>query len=201
MNRIVGLLLAAGSSRRFGSDKLLHPLPDGEPMVVASARHLAAATDRTIVLVRPGQLSLCNVMGTLPVEIVEVPNADDGIGATLAAGIRATAQAAGWVVALGDMPCIQEETMRRVAAALRAGASVAAPYFAGQRGHPVGFARTWFAALAALDGDEGARRLLHAHGQEIVGIEVTDPGCLFDVDKPGDLKQFNLATPTIHPGS
>ncbi|HEX5392638.1 MAG TPA: nucleotidyltransferase family protein [Rhodocyclaceae bacterium] len=187
MEPLVGLLLAAGTSRRFGSDKLLQPLRDHEPIVVASARRLAAATDRTIVLVRPEQPALRNVLASLPVEIVEVQNACAGMGATLAAGVRTAFHAAGWVVALGDMPSIREETMRRVAAALRAGAPIAAPYFGGRRGHPVGFARQWREALVELDGDEGARALLLAHSESIVRLEVDDQGCLFDIDVPGDL--------------
>ena len=58
MTRIAGLLLAAGRGRRFGSDKLLHPLPDGEPVVLASARSLRAALTRAVALVRPDQPQL-----------------------------------------------------------------------------------------------------------------------------------------------
>lgn len=184
---LVGLLLAAGHSRRFGSDKLLHPLPGGEPLVVASARRLAAATDHTVVLIRPQQPALQRALAHLAVAVVETPPTADGMGATLAAGIRATPQAGGWVVALGDMPAIAHETLQRVTAALRAGATIAAPYHAGQRGHPVGLAACWRAELAALSGDVGARDLLRAHGPAIVRIDVDDPGCLFDVDTPAAL--------------
>lgn len=189
MEPIVGLLLAAGDSRRFGGDKLLHPLPGGEAIAAASARRLAAAVDRAIVLVRPGQPALRGALAPLGVEIVEVADAGNGMGATLAAGVRAAPQAGGWLVALGDMPYLREETLGGVAAALRAGAAIAAPYHGGRRGHPVGFAKRWFDALAALSGDEGARNLLRTQGEAIVRLEMDDPGCLFDVDVPGDLEK------------
>lgn len=187
---IVGLLLAAGHSRRFGSDKLLHPLPGGEPLVVASARRLAAATDRTLVLIRPEHSALRRALAGLSVEVMEVAPSADGMGATLATGVAATPQAAGWVVALGDMPAIAAETLRRVTAALRAGAAIAAPYHGGQRGHPVGLAARWRPELAALSGDEGARALLRAHSEAIVRLDVNDPGCLLDVDTPAALAQL-----------
>lgn len=191
METVVGLLLAAGRSRRFGADKLLHPLPDGELIVAASARRLAAATDRALVLVHSRQPALRVALKHLDVELVDVAGATDaGMGATLAAGIRAAPEAVGWVVALGDMPCVGEDTLRRVTEALRAGASIAAPYRGGRRGHPVGFARLWFGALATLTGDEGARSMLRAHDQAVTRIEVDDPGCLFDVDTPNDVKKL-----------
>lgn len=53
-DRIVGILLAGGSARRFGADKLLHPLPDGVPIAVAAARNLAAALPRVVAVDDPG---------------------------------------------------------------------------------------------------------------------------------------------------
>ncbi|WP_459624775.1 nucleotidyltransferase family protein, partial [Burkholderia sp. 3C] len=73
-----------------------------------------------------------------------------------------------------------------VASELASGrATIAAPWFDGQRGHPVGFAAVHRDALAALDGDAGARALLVAH--EVARVEVDDPGVLRDVDTRDDL--------------
>ena len=52
--KFVGLLLAAGSASRFGSDKLQHPLPHGVAIAVQAARHLRAAVPRVVAVVRPG---------------------------------------------------------------------------------------------------------------------------------------------------
>jgi molybdenum cofactor cytidylyltransferase len=95
------------------------------------------------------------------------------------------------VVALGDMPRVRAESLRLITEALRAGAAVAAPYYGGRRGHPVGFARSWRTALETLEGDEGARGLLQKQGESIIRIYVDDPGCLLDVDTPDDLKKLD----------
>ncbi len=73
------------------------------------------------------------------------------------AASRPRSPADGWVIALADMPAIRLDTIRRVAEALRTGATTAAPVYRGQRGHPVGFAKLCRSELLALDGDTGAR--------------------------------------------
>lgn len=188
MEPVVGLLLAAGASSRFGSDKLIHPLSSGEPMVARSARALAHATDTCVALIRSGRPALQAALADAGAPVLVVEGAEAGMGATLAAGIKAFPRAAGWVIALGDMPAIHPDTLAAVVRALREGASIVAPYHEGQRGHPVGFSRAWFEALAALQGDAGARDLLRVHSEHIVRIDVRDPGCLLDVDTPDDLR-------------
>ena len=183
-DHIVGLLLAAGRSRRFGSDKLLQRLPDERTVLEASLAPLAAAVNRTLVLVRPGPSPLHELLQAKHIPYLEVPQADDGMGTTLAAGIRATAQARGWLVGLADMPCLQAGTAARIAQALEQGALLAAPQHQGRRGHPVGFAACWQSQLAALQGDQGARSLLQSAAAQVVTMEVDDPGCLLDIDTP-----------------
>jgi len=184
---IVGVLLAAGAARRFGSPKLLQPLPDGTPVGVAAARPLRATMAHVIAVVRPGDRALREALAAVGVEVVENPLADVGIGTSLAAGIGATANAGGWLVALADMPWVAPATVQALADRLRAGASMVAPLHGGRRGHPVGFAGRWGGALQALGGDEGARDLLAAHAAELVLLATGDAGVLADVDHPGDL--------------
>lgn len=196
MNGMVGLLLAAGRSRRFGSDKLLQALPDGRRVFEASREPLAAATDHTLTLIRPGPSALRQFLEQRGMAFLEVPEADAGMGATLAAGIRATPKARGWIVALADMPALGSQTVIQVRQALERGASIAAPWHAGRRGHPVGFSSRWYDALAVLDGDQGARGLLQAHPEAITRVEVNDGGCLLDIDTPEALAAI---WPTLPP--
>lgn len=184
---IVGLLLAAGQGRRFGGDKLLHPLPDGMPIAVAAARQLREACPRGIAVLRPEQRELAGLLQTAGLETVFCAAAVDGMGHSLAAAVAASMDAAGWVVALADMPFVQPDTLRRVVAAISGGAALVAPVCAGRRGHPVGFAARWRDELLSLVGDEGARAILVAHKAELLAIETDDAGCLRDVDTRADL--------------
>lgn len=187
--QIVGILLAAGMGRRFGGDKLLHRLSDGTPMAVAAAASLRAACERVVAVVRPDHEALAALLAEAGCEVVPCPDAHLGMGASLAAGVRATADASGWVVALGDMPFIAAGSHQAVVARLRDGARLAATQYRGRRGHPVGFAGEWLPRLAALAGDQGGKAILDDHGQDLVLCPVDDPGVIRDVDRPEDLCQ------------
>ncbi|WP_244816921.1 NTP transferase domain-containing protein [Caballeronia sp. Lep1P3] len=184
-----GILLAAGLGTRFDPsglhNKLLAALPDGTPVVFHAARRLLSVVAEVVAVVRPGAEKLADVLNEAGCDVIFSADAERGMGATLAAAVRATPEADGWIVALGDMPWIDSATIEAVARALDGGAPLVAPFYRGQRGHPAGFGGGHRAALAALDGDAGARGLF-ATTPPLV-IEVDDPNVLRDVDQPGDL--------------
>jgi len=185
--KFVGLLLAAGSATRFGSDKLQHALPHGVAIAVQAARHLRAESARVIAVVRPGADATARALTAEGCEVVVCEKATEGMGASLACAARAAGAADGYLVALGDMPFVRPSTIAAVREALAAGALLAAPYWRARRGHPVGFAGSLRAELEALTGDEGAKRVLAAHEARLVKVPVGDPGALRDIDRPSDL--------------
>jgi molybdenum cofactor cytidylyltransferase len=181
-SEIAGILLAAGSSTRFGGDKLLHPLPDGTPVAVAAARSLLAAAPNACAVVRPGDRRLVAALSALGLAIVENPLAARGMGTSLAAGVRATRGADGWIIALADMPWIRPGTIASLVDGLRDGAAMIAPVHEGRRGHPVGFSARWRHELCRLTGDTGARGLLRAHHDLLERLQTDDPGVVSDID-------------------
>ena len=187
MRHIAGVLLAAGRGRRFGGQKLLAPLADGVPLGVAAATSLHAAVTDVVAVVHPADLELVQRLAATGVRIVECPQAEAGMGVSLAAGVAATADAGGWLIALADMPYIRPDTIRQLAAVLADGAALVAPCYRGERGHPVGFGAEFGPALRALQGDRGARDLLARHADRLQCLEVDDPGVLRDVDSAADL--------------
>ena len=185
--KFVGLLLAAGSASRFGSDKLQHPLPHGVSIAVQAARHLKAEIPRVVAAVRPQAAETARALEAEGCEVVICERAAEGMGASLACAARAAGAADGYLVALADMPFVRPSTIAAVREALARGALLAAPYWRARRGHPVGFAGRLRGALEASSGDEGARRLLEAHAAELVKVPVGDPGAIRDIDRPSDL--------------
>jgi molybdenum cofactor cytidylyltransferase len=183
---IVGILLAAGRGTRFGGDKLLADV-SGEGIGVVACRHLLAAVPSVIAVVRVDDDALAAALEVIGARVVRCANADDGMGASLAYAVHEAIGAKGWVVTLADMPWIEPETIRRVAAAIDEGAPVAAPFYRGMRGHPVGFGNTCAAMLTALTGDEGAKTIVALHREAMMRIDVDDPGVLRDVDTRDDL--------------
>ncbi len=113
-----------------------------------------------------------------------------GMGDSIAAGVRATAGSAGWLVLPADLPLVQPASLRAIAAALRAHA-VVAPVVDGQRGHPVGFAASLGPALMALSGPQGAASIVRAHPPHL--LPLSDIGCTTDIDTLADLQAAEAA--------
>ena len=111
-----------------------------------------------------------------------------GMGDSIAAAVRATANAPGWLVLPGDLPLIQPETLRTIAAAL-ADCAVAVPVHHGERGHPVGFAAQCRQGLLALTGEQGAASVVRGQAEQgrVRLVDVDDAGTVTDVDTVQDL--------------
>ena len=188
MAGIVGILLAAGRGRRFDPagerNKLLQRLPDGDAVVTASASHLLAALPETVAVVRDDAVGV--PLAATGCRVTVCPDADSGMAASLVHALRETADANGWVIALGDMPRVRPATVAALAAALERGADIAVPVYDGRRGNPVAFGRRHLPLLLALGGDQGARGIVRT--QTVNEVAVDDPGILLDIDTPSDLQ-------------
>ncbi|MBI2306506.1 MAG: nucleotidyltransferase family protein [Rhodocyclales bacterium] len=183
MNPITGLLLAAGSSRRFGSDKRWHRFADGTPMALQAARRLLAACPRSVAVVRANDVELAGLLTAAGLRCVVAEHADNGMGHSLARGVAATAAASGWLVALADMPFIAPASYAAVLGALADGARIARPVFDGRSGHPVGFAAAFRDDLLALAGDQGGKVIIDRDPAALCRCPVDDPGVLHDIDR------------------
>lgn len=188
MKQPVVILLAAGFSRRYqqatGRHKLLEELT-GTGMTIF--QHSLGNVLRTglpvCVVLRPGSQELQAFCQRVDVPFLCVES--QGMGDSLAAGVQAMGEAGGWIITLADLPYILPQTYDDIAQAVRAG-QCARPVYHGQPGHPVGFPASMRTSLIALQGSGGARDLLKTHPP--LNIESEDPGCVWDIDLPGDLK-------------
>ena len=108
-----------------------------------------------------------------------------GMGDSIAAAVRSTAQANGWLILPADLPLIQSDTLHAVATALQHH-TVVVPTYRGQRGHPVGFSAACREALLALKGDHGAAAVVRSY--PAFELAVNDIGCVTDIDTLDDLR-------------
>ncbi|MDB5929486.1 MAG: hypothetical protein JWR60_1193 [Polaromonas sp.] len=107
-----------------------------------------------------------------------------GMGDSIAAGVRATADAAGWLILPGDLPLVRASSLRAIAAA-PLGLDVVVPVVDGQRGHPVRFSARCGAELMRLSGGQGAASVVRAWGTAEWPLD--DVGCVADIDTLQDL--------------
>ncbi len=192
MNGVCAVLRAAGLGSRYreqagaAQDKLLASCSgrDGSqrPVLEHAVRALHGSVERLLLVTRPDNTGVLTLARRLDLEVLTLASA--GMGDSLAAAIRHSADSRGWLIALGDMPFIQPDTVALVVAALEHD-SLVAPTFRGRRGHPVGFGNLHGLALAQLTGEHGARALLKE--RPLRELPVDDPGVLWDVDTPAGL--------------
>ena len=197
---MVGILLAAGFSRRFGStNKLLQRLPDGRPIALASAENLIQSIPVSIAVLRPKNKELAELLLNAGLNIAFCTENNQEMADSLATGISYSAnfEAAGdgfvndgFVIALADMPFIQSKTILAVANKVVNGASIVIPTYQNQRGHPVGFSAKFRGDLENLQGDEGARSIIKRYANELELLPTDDAGILVDIDTPNDLSAY-----------
>ena len=186
----VVIVLAAGLGSRFAGPihKLAQPL--GASSVLGRTIGHAIESRLPVIVVTTEKLVAEAARWVARRDLVVLPEVGSagagprGMGYSIAAGVAARPDAAGWLVLPGDMPLVAPSTLIAVAAGLTQQPVVYAQYL-GRRGHPVGFSAELYSELIQLNGDEGARRVTARYPS--IGLELGDPGVLFDVDTETDL--------------
>lgn len=194
---LAGLVLAAGTGRRFGGPKALVRY-DGEMLVDRATGMLASAGCSPIVV----------VLGAEAVRVVTEAELDGcvtlvnegwqtGMGSSLRCGLSALADlgAVAVAVTLVDIPGVTPDAVRRLHESWRGGAAAVVATYAGEPGHPVVLdASVWADVATAAVADTGARAWLREHPDVVVEIACDDLGSSADIDTPSDLTRLQEDT-------
>ncbi len=197
---IATIVLAAGQGRRFGGDKLLTTLPCGQAVIVQTLQTLLPEVERLVCVVRRDDFKLRDLLDQMSLchkhlECLPIDNADQGMSASLQAGIEHCHKAEGWLIALGDMPYVKPETLRLLHSAFQRELSrgratcILRPRHKRRQqwGQPVLFTRYYYPELQNISGDKGARDILTQFAHQVIAVDVNDDGVLVDIDRPADL--------------
>ena len=191
MKHVAAVVLAAGFGRRFGTGNKLHQLLDGRPLLAHSLASLADAALAEVIVVHAPEDPLAAALAqSFGFHARANPDREQGLGKSLACGVAAlSSNTTAVLVVLGDMPRIPAAAHRAVVAAFTGDETeIWVPTFEGRAGHPVLFGRAHFAALSALNADEGARSVLAAQPGAMRRLDLAEPGILLDVDTPASLQ-------------
>jgi molybdenum cofactor cytidylyltransferase len=189
------VVLAAGRGSRFkGHGHKLEQRLDGADTLLARTLGHAIASRLQVVVVTTAALAPAVHRLVAARDVVTLPERDAegrpqpvGMGHSIVAGVAASGDADGWLILPADMPLVQPSTLQAVAAGLERYPVCYAQY-RGMQGHPVGFGTELFSELMALQGDEGARRIVARYPAQAIAVD--DPGVHVDVDTAEDLARL-----------
>ena len=191
--RVAVLVLAAGRSTRMGGPNKLLQEADGLPLIVHAVKAALAsqAVEVVVVLghmadqVRPAIEQAVGARDKL--RFVTNPDYADGLSTSVRTGIAALGkEIAAAIVQLGDMPGVSSTLLDRLMAAFSPveGRSICVPTVGGKRGNPVLWDRRFFAEMAQVSGDTGAKHLIGEHADLVCEVEMTGEAAITDIDTP-----------------
>jgi molybdenum cofactor cytidylyltransferase len=186
--RIAAVVLAAGRSSRMGvANKLLTDVA-GVPMVRRAVDTALASAARPVVVVTGNEQGKVQAaLRGCKVTFIHNPSFAEGMSTSLRAGLTALpATIDGVLICLGDMPLVTPTVLDRLIAAFNPdeGRAICVPTWNGKRGNPVLWDRRFFAEMAELAGDVGAKHLIGEHAELVAEVAMPDDAVLTDIDTP-----------------
>ncbi len=186
--RIYAIVLAAGRSTRFGDKKLTQAL-GGRPLLQHSLAVAQAALPGNVVLVTGhDEDSIATASGDLADIVVHNPEYDSGQGRSLATGVKACRNNAdAIVIMLADQPLVSKDTIEQVVSGWTGNENhIVVSDYGGSQGPPALFGKHAFDDLCALDGDQGAKKIIQSGRFDVATVAIGSLG--LDVDTPQDLE-------------
>ena len=191
-----GILLAAGTSRRFGRLKQLVTFRKRPLLTWALDSALASDLEKIYLVLGHGADQIRNhLLPYLPekkLELVHNPDYLHGMGSSLARGVIAAGETwQAYVVMLADQPLVSAGLINSmVSAFFGCRKTIVLPVFKGRRGNPVLFGAKWYTSLCGLKDDFGGRLIVADNPEEVLEIEVDGEHYFRDVDYLEDLKRL-----------
>ncbi|MFP6807894.1 MAG: nucleotidyltransferase family protein [Pseudomonadales bacterium] len=204
--KIGAIILAAGSSRRFGGDKRKAQLDNGNSVLVTTIKGVAKHFEDILLVLRHDDEIFANQLKTDIGEVISntnftiycAPDSSKGMAHSLANGITQVTDWDAAAIFLGDMPFLQSASIELLIDAMIANIDsmpIVIPYLDGKSGnkpgHPVIFHKQYFEEIARLSGDRGAKAVIDANRSRVVKIQLDDLGVLKDIDTREDLGELH----------
>jgi molybdenum cofactor cytidylyltransferase len=182
------IVLAAGSSRRMGTQKLLLPYRGETIIGTVVDQILASKVDRVLVVLGADHQEVRAVLKGRDVEFCHNRNHSEGMLSSVMCGFRALPQEANAaLVFLGDQPGITSEVINTVLEAYNDDIKgIVIPVHQHRRGHPLLVDLKYRKEIDRLDLEKGLRALMHHFPEDVLEVEVEEPGILIDIDTRED---------------
>ena len=182
------IILAAGSSSRMGTQKML--LPFGESTILETVIHntLSSSVDSVLVVLGADHEEILELIKPLPVDVCINTNHLSGMLSSVHCGFNALPEDTSTaLVYLGDQPGIPPGVTNAVIKAYNDSLhGIVIPVSNHRRGHPLLVDFKYKRDIGRLDLEQGLRALMHHFPEDVLEVEVEEPGILIDIDTPED---------------
>ncbi len=181
---ISAILLAAGESKRMGKPKQLMPLGRTSILAQTIDNYLNSEVNEVIVVLGHRAEEAKRIMAARPVKLAINPNYQQGMSTSIIAGLNMVdSRARAVVIALGDQPFIDSQTLNRLIDEFyNHDKGIVIPVYRGRRGHPVIFAIRYKDELFRLKGDIGGREIIDRYPDDVLEVAVNCEGIYIDID-------------------
>ena len=186
-NAIFAVVLAAGSSTRFGRTKQLEQFAGMSLAAGALRKAESVCGARSVLVTGKDRQEVAAACAPLAGYFVVNSDYEEGLASSIACGVRSVAESADAILLmLADLPLVTVEHLTNLKNAwVDSPQSIVASAFDGTLGPPIVFPRTDFNALMQLSGDRGARPIIDANKDRVQWIACEEAA--FDIDRPEDL--------------
>ena len=181
------ILLAAGKSTRYGSNKLLATIDGKQTLLLQTANRILTISKQLLVISNDNDDTINTLLDEKNIPHTSTPDSRLGMAHSLAYGVQQRPCWNGWIICLADMPTIRPATYHAVQHSLKE-QKLVVPRYKNRTGNPVGFSRPFFSRLIKLEGDKGAKPILQACSSQVFHLNCEDPGILMDADTPKELE-------------
>jgi len=195
-NQTAGIILAGGSSTRFGRPKQLLKLKGKYLLDYVLSAALASELNHIVLVLGHDHQNILQALETRTthkrLQVVINHRYLEGQSRSLQAGLQKIRQVFPAVMfLLGDQPLLNSNTIDHLLERFRHSAKdICVPVFKGKRGNPTIFNRVLYDQLMAIEGDIGARDIIQANPERVLYIELDDPLCFFDIDSQKDFEKL-----------
>lgn len=186
---IGAVILAAGESRRMGTQKLLLKI-EGKPMIERVLDSFKGLANEIVAVLGHEPERLSPLLDRLGVKWVINENFQEGMASTFKRGVRELKHCDAVFLALGDQPFLDRGFLEEATNAWKDGAKVVSPIHKGKKGHPVLFDRSLLEEILRLGEGEYIRDVIHRHKDEHQLIETGD-WAIKDVDTPEEFEAIS----------
>lgn len=185
---IWAVILAAGGSRRMGTQKMLLPFGDGTIVESVVRAALDASLQGVVVVLGADEVRVREKLGPYPVTFAVNADWRRGMLSSVKTGFEALPEkATAAVVMLGDQPFVKAETVDELVARHReTREGIVVPVHGGRRGHPVLIDAGFKSEILGLGPEATLRDIVRAHAGDVLEVEIDDPDILRDIDTPED---------------